>query len=738
GQEVNITIFIIDELGSPIENLAIVVSLDDPLGVPVRLGVWSNSIAVTTTNGVAVVTFEPTMSGLYFVHLSSSGATSIHGFTDDTFHTVYTESSIDIGVSETELEAGDMLDITVLLTDYQGSPMAGRNITVVLDGPGDSTLGPVLVLTDGTGYAFWSVQMEDEGLWIVTAAFDGLGVYLATTGTVEVSVRYATEIQASVISAGAAVAGLNPASISVLLMDSGGTPLEGFTIDYSAYHDLLGLTLTDSAVQTGQEPIILNVTLDRMGNYTILLSFSGTTHYHASNAALRIWVHGTTSLRVSVSYSVERSSESYLNVSVLDEVGSIIALSEIDIFLEMFGPVGLVDISSRLRSSTNEIRISLQGLDVGPYTVNLTIADGLLRVGVIDIIQFDVVAATSFAILEENLSGLVDQDHHLTFTLVDSMEDVATGAIVYVSLHSPDGREIHGSPLTTRTAHTITSNGIAISWDPSLTGNYTLTLVFEGTGYWQATSHEIDIPIRYPSHLDIEHPAVMEFGQPVPLSVTASYGVFKIPDASLTVRVWREGDMMFEQTAITSSRGIAEVVLEGLLAGNLSIEVKFGGAGSFAPTTQSISMMVIPVLVVDAIPLTQVLIGLNCTLNVSYIVLGVSNDWKGGLEISVENPADLTVGTWVLVANRIGFAQIEFHVEIQGLYRVDVTITNLPGVEQMSTELAFDTTSVTSSIPMDASIPPWIGGLGIVAAATVLVWKRIVAIIGKLPGEWET
>jgi hypothetical protein len=737
GQNVNITVLVIDQLGSPVENLDIIASLDNPLGDPVKLGVWSNSITVTTSAGVAVLAFVPAMSGLYSVHLSCSGATSVHGFTDDTYHTVYSQSIVDIGVSETELEVGDMLDITALLVDYQGFPMANRNITIIIDGPGGSMLGPTVVVTNSTGHSYWSFQLDDEGLWTVTAIFDGLGVYLAASDAVDVSVRYGTEIQASVISTGDVVAGITPVSLSLLLMDSGGTPLEGFTIDYSTYHDLLGLTLTDSVVQIGQDPVMLNITLDRMGNYTILLEFAGTAHYHASNAALRIWVYGTTNITVSVSSSIERSSDSYLTASFIDEVGSIIALSDIEIFLEMFGPIGLVDISSRLSPSNIEMRISLQGLDVGPYSINLTIADGLLRIGIIDIIQFDVVAATSIDILEENLSGLVDQDHHLTFTLVDSMEDVAVGAIVHVSLYSPNGREIHGSPLTTRTAYTITSNRIAISWNPSLTGNYTLFLVFEGTGYWQATSHEIVIPIRYPSHLDINYPAVIEFGQPVPLSVTASYGFFKIPDASLTVRVWRDGNMMLEQMAITSSRGIAEVVLEGLLAGNLSIEVEFGGAGSFAPTTQSISMMVIPILVVEAIPLTQVLVGLNCTLNVSYIVLGVSDDWNGGLEISLKDPEDLTVGTWVLVANRIGFAQIEFHVEIQGLHRAGVTFTNLPGVVQISTELAFDATLITPSIPMDDSLAPWIGGLGIVAAATVLVWKRIGVIIGKLPGEWE-
>jgi hypothetical protein len=738
GRDVNMTIFIIDQLGSPVENLGIVVSLDDPLGDPVKLGVWSNSITVTTTNGVAVVTFMPTMTGLYFVHLSCSGATSVHGFTDDTYHTVYSQSSIDIVVSETELEVGDMLDITVLLTDYQGSPMAGRNITIALDGPGDSTLGPTLVVTDGTGYASWSVQIDDEGLWTVTAVFDGLGVYLATTGAVDVSVRYGTEIQASDISAGDVVAGLIPASLSVLLMDSGGTPLEGFTIDYSFYHDLHGLTLSDRIVQVGQEPIILNITLDMMGNYTILLSFAGTAHYHASNAALRVWVYGTTNITASVSSSIERSSDSYLNALVLDEVGSTIALNELSMSLELLGPVGIVDLSGRLVFTAIEIRISLEGLEVGEYILNLTVSDSGLRNGDSRVVQFDVIASTTIMILEESFSGIIDDEHEMTFTLVDSLSEIADGATIYVSLYTPDGREIHGSPLTTRTAYSISSDGTTISWAPSLTGNYSLELTFEGTDYWLSDSTEITVLVRYPAVIQIEHPALMEYSEPIPLSITLSSGVFKIQDASLIIRVWSDGQLMLEQTAITGNRGSAEVMLENLLAGNLTVQVEFNGTASFAPISHSLSLIVTPMLLLDVTPLTQVQVGHNCTLNVSYSILGVDEYWSGGLEISILDPMGQDVDRAVLDILRNGAAMMEILIELEGEYHADIKVSGLPAIDQILATLTFQATSFTPAIPMDAGAVPWIGGLGIVAAVAVLIWKRVAVIVSSLPVDWES
>ncbi|MFW9911416.1 MAG: hypothetical protein ACFFEU_03040 [Candidatus Thorarchaeota archaeon] len=737
GEDVNITLNIFDQLGIPIENLQVVVSLDDPLGDPVRLGYWSDSITVTTSNGMAVVSFVSTMTGLYSVHLSCPGATSVHSFTDDTYHTVYSQSRVDVSLSETSLDVGDMLDITVLLSDYQGSPMVGRDMTLVLNGPGGSRIGPVSFVTDGTGHTYWSVQIDNEGLWIISANFDGLGVYLPATGSTEVSVRYSTEIHASVISTEAIVARLVPVSISVLLTDTGGTPLEGFTIEYSAYHDQIGLMMTESVVQISQDAIILNITLDRMGNYTILLSFAGTTHYHASSSALRFFVYGTTNITVSVNSSIERSSNSYLTASIVDELGSPIALNELRASLNLIGPIGTVDLLERLQTSDVEINISLEGLEVGLYTLSLIVLDSPLRIGCTTHVQFNVTAWTELLVLDEGLSGIINENHEITFTLVDSIGDVTEGATVYVSLYAPNGREIHGSPLTTRTAYVVSADGIAISWSPSLAGNYTLTLLFEGTYYWQATSRLVTVSIRYMSHVDVDYPATMEYGQLVPLSITLSSGIFRIPEATLTILVWMDDQLMLELPALTGSRGGVDATLEGLLAGNLTVEVKFNGTDSYAPTTNKFSLLVTPLLLLEVTPIIPFQVGLNCSLNMSYSVLGVAEEWTGGLEISIFDSEEMLVDTLSLIAYQVGYSTIEFYVELEGEYLVEVVVNGLPAVECMNSVLPLLASGAAPSLPLDAGTTPWIGGLGIVAAIAVLVRKRIGRIVGSFPGEWD-
>ncbi|MFW9887732.1 MAG: hypothetical protein ACFFER_06085 [Candidatus Thorarchaeota archaeon] len=737
GEDVNITLNIIDQLGIPIESLDVVVSLDDPLGNPVRLGLWSNSLTATTSNGIAFVGFVPTMTGLYSIHLSCSGATSVHSFTDDTYHTVYSQSIVDVSLSETSLEVGDVLDITVFLSDYREFPMVGRDMRIVLTGPGGLSIGPIPVVTDSKGHAYWSAQIDHEGLWTVFAIFDGLGVYLPATGSTEVSVRYSTEIVASIISTDVIVAGLVPVSISVLLTDSGGTPLEGFTIECSGYHDQFGLMMTRSMVQISQDAIILNITLDRMGNYTILLSFAGTTHYHASNSALRIWVYGTTNVIVSVSSSIERSSNSYLSASVVDELGSPIALNELGTSLHLIGPTGTVNLFERFRSSDVEINISLGGLEVGLYSLSLIVRDSPLRIGCTTQVQFNVTAWTELLVLDQGFSGIINEDQEITFTLVDSMGDITEGATVYVSLYAPNGREIHGSPLTTRTAYAVNDDGIVISWSPSLTGNYTLTILFEGTDYWQATGRFATILIRYMSHVDVDHPATMEYGQPVPLSITLSSGVFRIPETALTILVWMHSQLMLELPVLTSSRGRADAMIEGLLAGNLTVEVKFNGTDSYAPTTNQFSLLVTPLLLLEVTPITPIQVGLNCTLNISYSVLGVAEEWTGGLEITIFDPKEMLVDTNSLIAHQTGYLAMDFYVELEGEYLIEFEVTGLPALEHMYSALPFLAGKVTQSLLVDPGATSWIGGLGIVAVLAVLVRRRIGGIVGSLPGEWE-
>jgi hypothetical protein len=449
-------------------------------------------------------------------------------------------------------------------------------------------------------------------------------------------------------------------------------------------------------------------------------------------------VYGTTNISVSLSSSIERSSDSYLTASFIDEVGSNIALSELNTSPELHGPAGTVDLTNRLLLTATEISISLEGLDVGQYTLNLTIQDSSLRVGSTTGVQFDIVAFTSIMVQDESFSGIIDDHHEFAFTLVDSLGDIAGGATVYVSLYTPDGREIHGSPLTTRTAYSISSEVISISWVPSLAGNYSLILTFEGETFWFSASVEFEVLVRYPVVIQIEHPVSMEFGQSIPLSITVSSGVFKVKDAPLTIRVWSNNDLLLQQTALTGTRGGAKIALDGILAGNLTVEVVFDGTASFAPATSSIPLIVSPVLLIDLTPLNPVQVGSNCTLNVSYTVLGVTTSWNGGLEVLLLDPMGQVVDAWILIAHHFGYETIEFPVQLQGEYRANITISNLPVVDEMSSILTFEAISNTPSIPMDAGTAPWVGGLGIIAAVAVLVWKRVGVIVGKLPGEWES
>jgi hypothetical protein len=368
--------------------------------------------------------------------------------------------------------------------------------------------------------------------------------------------------------------------------------------------------------------------------------------------------------------------------------------------------------------------------------LNLSIPDSDLRIGNTAGFQFDVKSSTSFSVFDERFSGIIGDDHEFNFTLVDSLGDIAEGATIYVSLYTPDGREIHGSPLTTRTAYSISTNEITITWTPSITGNYSLLLTFDGEDYWLMATEEFEILVRYPSVIQIEYPVSMEFDQPIPLSVTLSSGVFKIQDAPLTIRVWRHDNIVLEQTATTGARGRVEITLDGVLAGNLTIEVVFGGTGRYAPSIGTVPFLVIPLLLLDATPLNTLYVGLNCALNVSYSILGVE-DWLGSLEIAVLNPAGEIIDMWNLNIQQHGYTVIEFIADTEGEHQMPITVAGLPGVYRVSTTLTFELTSMPSSIPMDIGAAPWIGGLGVIAALAAVVWKKVGLLVKQLPSEWK-
>jgi prenyltransferase beta subunit len=730
----NITIQVTDELGVLIDGLTVTVSLFDPYSEQVKLGKFTMSVSVTVVEGLATVEFTPEMVGLYTLVVSSSGATSIHSFAESDYHTVYSGTQLQTTVSTHELEVGEILVVDAVLTDHDGNPLAGRNLTLTIDGPGANFIGPLEFVTDASGHIVWSSALDDEGLWTLDISFAGLGVYLPVYTTDDINVRYGTVVQLDLIDTGDVIAGVSQASFSMLLRDTGGTPLEGFTIHYEAYHEILGLVEVGDIIQIGTEPIFLNLTFDEMGNYTIIASFAGTSHYHASNAAIQLWVLGTTEVSAEVPDSVDRASNSTIPISITDETGAAIQLSDLEFTVELNGPQGLVNLTDHFDWNALSIDFTTTSLPVGAYILNITVDRSLFRIGCVYLKSFSIISSTTLNMTDESLSGNVSEGHSFTVVLTDSLDELVSEVKVWVSLYNPTGREIFGSPLTDRTSIDV---GSGVSWTPTLVGEYRIFLEFEGDVFLNSTTLELFILIRYPSTLTLDVPVLMEFGEIIPVTATLSGALGTLSGATVILTVISDGVVMSVEILTTDSRGVMSISLVGLLSGIHTIRVSFNGTGSQAPCDNELEVMITPLVVLSIEPNSDLYVGHYCSVNLTVSILGTGSDWTGTLNAWLFDPDGQQLTEWTFSVGVHSIETIGFNAQKLGTHTLNVTLTGLPIVISQDYPMAVVIVDEILQLELDAGTTPLLGGFGIITIIGVVLRKKMKGVVGSLPSEWS-
>lgn len=729
----NITILITDELGASVEGLTVTVSLFDPYSEQVKLGHFTMSVAVTVVEGLAIVEFTPEMIGLYTLVVSSSGTTSIHSFTQTDYQTVYSRTQLQTSVSTHELEVGEILNVVALLADHDGNPLVGRNLTLTMDGPGPNFIGPFELITDATGHIDWSSMITDEGSWILDIAFAGLGVYLPVDSTDEINVRYGTVVELDILDTGQVIAVVNPASFSLLLRDSGGTPLEGFTIHYEAYHETQGLVIEDDIIQTVMEPMILNLTFDIMGNYTIIVSFAGTSHYHASNSAIQLWVLGTTEVSVEIPVSNDRSANTTIPIIVIDELGDPLVLSNLSIIIQLIGPHGPVNFTKHFTLFSQSIDFSIAGLPVGSFTLNVTVNYSGIRVGCISITPFSVTSTTTLSLSDENLTGSISELHAFNIKLRDSLDEPVESVNVWVSVFNPTGREIFGSPLTDRTSLVM---GSEVSWTPTLVGVYRIFLEFDGNAFLNSTTLEFQIEVRYPSYISLDIPELIEFGEVIPVTVTLNGALGTISGATVTLTVITDGLVRTIETLTTGSRGVASVNLAGLLSGTHKIRVAYNGSSTQAPCDNELEVMITPLVVLSIEPISELHVGHFCSINLTVSILGTSANWTGTLDIGLYDPDGQYVTDWTFNVGVHAIKTIGFNAQKLGIHTLNVTLGGLPIIVSHDYPMAVVIVDETLQLELDAGTTPLLGGFGILTIVGVVLRKKIRGVVGSLPEEW--
>ncbi len=726
-QLTNATVSVTDDLGIPIDGLRIYIRVRETYNVSLF------TVSLYTVDGLAVVQFTPDQWGLYSIEIWSNGGPSVHGFaepTRDHEHTVHCPTGLTV-ITMTDIEVGDTISITARLLDVFGDPMVGFDVNLTFTG--DTTIGPLTFVTNTTGHVSWEFDVDEQGYWAVDAQFFGLGVFLPSSQTAVVHSSFGTTVVLELQNQGDIVAGLIPLNVTALLRDSGGTPLEGRTIHWETYHETLGMMDSGSVVQLGVEPEVIEILLAHGGNFTVIFSYAGSDHYHSSNAALNIIVKGTSTIDLSGSLEIDRASNENISISVFDELGVLLSIGDLPFDVSLTNTSGTVAISSWL--SGNNVDFSVLGLEVGDYTLNITIGDSSTRVGSVLIMALKIVTQSELATVSSDLSGIMGQTHVIIVRLADSLNDNMEDMTVWISLYRPDGTEVYGS-LGEMTPLDIVLGVVDISWTPTWTGNYTLAVRYYGDDWRLPVEFWIDILTRRLTILVIEGPEIVEFLDNIELTATLTSTLASLGGFEVSFTVMSGGEVVLEEIATTTSRGVASVVLQGLLAGQYTVTVHYTGTDSLAPCTTEFEVAVQPRVVSQLTPTPEPYVGTNCSIDITVAVIGVGGQWSGNVTLSIFDPLD------VLLLNRtlnIGqqFELVLFIVpSLEGKFTVNVTVSGLPVAGFMKSELQFTITPVPISIVLDVGTTPVAAGAPIIALIGYILRRRFGGSLEGLPTEW--
>ncbi|MCF2136505.1 MAG: hypothetical protein K9W43_04610 [Candidatus Thorarchaeota archaeon] len=737
GEAINITVMVVDELGVPIDGLSLVITARDPYGELIKLGSWSYSVTVQTVNGLAIVPLVTTVPGLHTIEVQSSGSTWVHAFDNSSQHIVFSRTVIDVVSATNDLEVGQSFLGMALLKNHNGAGMSGRDVLLVLDGPGSTVIGPITLTTNATGYVEWNVTLDQEGVWQATLTFEGLGVYLASSSTVSIDVRFHVMLSAEVISSDSPVAGRVPVAFSLRLADAGDTVLEGFTIFYSIYHESVGLIIQESVIQESELPVNVSVLLPLGGHYSILIEFEGTSHYFPASIALATFVYGTTQVEFSCPAIIEISQSAAINVSVVNEVNALLPLSAVDMSITLHNENGNISLDDRSVVNGTRLSIDLQGLSVGRYNLTIIIPATNEYIGYTGHCLFNVTAQTHFVNLTQDLSGIIGIEHSLTFVLQDSLETNLTGISVMAYVYDPNGKEILGGIFHSGSDISLTDTGATISWLPAIVGVYTLHLFYTGNGYLLSASFEVTVLTRKASTLHVDLPDTVPYGDDILMIATLRDSSGPLRNVPVECHLFLRDTQVLSLNSTTDWTGIAKFGIVDLLAGNYTVIIFYQGSSTHVPVQDRSVIAITPNLALHLLGATDTYEGANVTANVSIRVFGVDSSWIGSIEISIASPSGRIVSRTSHTIAPTDTVVVKFIAPDVGQYMLRFMVKGLPVVGQTNSTLQVGISAAPSQIMLDSSASSLALGLPILAVIGLLVRKKIARAIDLLPTEWR-
>ncbi|MGV9168979.1 MAG: prenyltransferase/squalene oxidase repeat-containing protein [Promethearchaeia archaeon] len=734
NEQTNITLSVYTELDTPIDAISLDIQLVNPYGEIVDLGGWLGQLSLTVSEGKAEFSFTSEEHGYHTLSISFAGSPLAYGFENESMLMIYSRTSVIANCSQ-DLEVGDTLHLSAKLTDAEGHALANMNLIIELTGP--SISDQVTLTTNSTGYVEHSSILEEEGLWQVSVRFDGLGAYLQKESSIEVDVRYGTEIQIELLDQNDVIAGIAPLNLSLLLIDSGGVPLEGRDIVYNAYHEELGLVFSDEVEQYSHRPENISIAFTRAGNHTITLQFLGTDHYHPSSTTMVVFVRGTTEIAIDAPGTIDRASNGNLTIQVLDENAD--AISDLEgLDYELIGPNEFVDLKNRTILDDAIIQLSLFALDCGSYQLNAIFEETTLRLGNSTVFKFDVTTATRIVPTHQQLPGNLREKHSMTIVLVDSLNWTINDGTIRVSLYNPDGDEVYGSSLSTSTAIDLAEGPPMINWTPKVAGNYTLTFSYAGTEFREACELSVVVLSRYATSLTFTHlTETAYYDEDLKVTLRLARENHKIGGVPIQIEVLYENQTVATRTVTTDWVGSAKMQFNLEYAGNYDVVVSYRGSELNNPCSVEGQVSLLPEISGSLSGLSESYLGAECKANITLVIAGARENSSFMVMGELYGPEGNLVKTVNESASWMSSIQVTFSPTTIGEHVLNLTLTGLPAIENASISVIFSIESPPINIPMSESAIPLGGGLGIIGILAVAVRRRIKSVIESLPEEWK-
>ncbi|MFW9870684.1 MAG: hypothetical protein ACFFEL_13740, partial [Candidatus Thorarchaeota archaeon] len=187
---------------------------------------------------------------------------------------------------------------------------------------------------------------------------------------------------------------------------------------------------------------------------------------------------------------------------------------------------------------------------------------------------------------------------------------------------------------------------------------------------------------------------------------------------------------------MTGSQGIASINLAGLLSGIHTIRVTFDGSSTQAPCESEVDIMIIPLVVLNIEPISEMYVGHYCAVNLSVSVLGIRSDWSGTLDAWLFDPVGQQVTEWTFEIGVYSVLTIGFNTQNVGTYTLNVTLRGLPILMSNDYPMAVVIIEELLDMELDVSTTPLLGGISILTIVGVILRRKMQGVMDSLPSEW--